>query len=182
MTSYSVANLDKKWLKPALIIFSEDKPVLSGGSWNLGTNYLYLTDDNREPVSVSYERIESKQRMINGRMRSYYVADKKTFSTSWSNLPSRATEGTGDTDRRYISEHEKRNTSIKYAAGQELKKWYESVTGDFWVMMVYDSDFLKNTPTQVELYNVFFDSFGYDIVKRGQYNDLWDVDLTLVEA
>ena len=182
------ASLDKKWLRPSLIIFCETEPIPgtggNAGKWELGTNYLYLTDDGRDSVSVQPQRIEYKQRMINGRMRSYYVTDKNTFSTSWTNLPSRSE----DSSRKYISEYEKRTTSIRYAAGQEIKSWYETYTGDFWMLLVYDgpeydqSTNNKSADQQVEKYNVFFDSFSYDITKRGQYNDFWDVSISLVEA
>lgn len=179
--------LDKKWLRPSLIILCENEPIAGtggdAGKWDLGTNHIYLTDDGRSPVSISPQRIEYKQRMINGRMRSYYVADKNTFSTSWSNLPSR----NKDSARKYISEYERGGTTVTtpYAAGQQIKDWYETYTGDFWMLMVYDAGdgtTDDNAKTQVEKYNVFFDSFKFDIVKRGEHNDLWDVDITLVEA
>ena len=176
--------LDKKWLRPSLIIFCENEPISGtggdAGKWDLGTNYLYLTDDGRDPVSVDPQRIEYKQRMLNGRLRSYYVTDKVNISTSWNNLPSRSQ----DTSRKYISEYDKRTTSIKYAAGQELKDWYETYTGDFWVLLVYDggSNTQMDLAKQVEKYNVFFETFNYTVVKRGQHNDLWDVNISLVEA
>lgn len=180
--------LDKKWIKPALIILCEDEPLLgtggNAGKWDLGTNYIYLTDDNRGPVAVTPQRIETKQRMLNGRMRSHFVTDKKSFSTSWDNLPSRSAEGSGEDDRKYISEYEKRTSgfSIKYAAGQDIKDWYETYTGDFWMMLVYDANFVALNSNQVEVYNVFFEGFDYSIEKRGQYNDLWSVSINLVEA
>lgn len=151
--------------------------------WNLGDNYLYLTDDNRESVQVTPERIEYKQRMINGRMRSYHVTDKNSFSTSWGNIPSRGQ----DDSRKYISEYERGGSTIttKYAAGQDIKAWYETYTGDFWMILVYDGGdgtTLDNASSQLEVYNVFFNDFSYDIVKRGQHNDLWDVSIALVEV
>jgi hypothetical protein len=48
---------------------------------------LELSEHNRAPLSVSVERIEDKTRMINARLRAWYVADKRTWSTSWSMLP-----------------------------------------------------------------------------------------------
>ena len=78
------SNLSKKYLRPAMIILSETEPVAgtdaNAGKWNLGATYLYLTDDGRDAVSVQPQRIENKQRMINGRMRAYFVADRKSFS------------------------------------------------------------------------------------------------------
>lgn len=176
--------LDKKWLRPSLIIFCENEPIegtgANAGKWDLGANYLYLTDDGRDPLNVDIQRIEYSQRMLNGRMRSYHVADKRTFSTSWTDLPSRSQ----DSQRKYISEYDKRTTSIKYGAGQEIKDWYETYSTSFWMLLVYDGG--ENTELdltkQVEKYNVFFEDFGFVISKRGQHNDLWDVDISLVEV
>ena len=180
----SYNNLSKKYLRPSMIILSDDMPIAgtggNAGKWELGTTFLYLTDDGRGEVGVSPQRIENKQRMLNGRMRSYYVADKNTFSTSWENMPSRktATPRVGDNLPTQI-------TSDGFGAGQDIKSWYETHTGDFWMMLVYDASATGGTASgtnQVELYNVFFDSFNYSIVKRGQYNDLWSVSISLVEA
>jgi hypothetical protein len=52
--------------------------------------FMILSDDNRSPLQFNSVRIEKKERMINGRMRSYHVADKLELSTSWSMLPSRS--------------------------------------------------------------------------------------------
>lgn len=168
-----------------MIIFCEKQPLLGtgedAGKWDLtggvSGNYLYITDDGRDPVSVSVERIENRQRMANGRMRSYHITDKKTFSTGWTNLPSRAT--------RYPTVEDGRSNSItsdEFGAGQDIKNWYETYTGDFWMLFVYDKSDDTAVENQVELFNVFFDSFTFNITKRGQYNDLWDVNISLVEA
>lgn len=52
------------------------------------TNWYYLTDHNREQVDVSNQLIEHAQRMANGRMRKYVIANKRTFTTAWKDLPS----------------------------------------------------------------------------------------------
>jgi hypothetical protein len=180
------ANLDKKYLRPSMIILCENEPIAGtggdAGKWDLtggvGGEYLYLTDDNRDAVSVSPNRIEYKQRMLNGRMRSYYVTDKNTFSTSWDNMPSRA--------NRYPTVVDGVNdqiTSDGFGAGQDIKSWYETYTGDFWMLLVYDGVNDTSSPSnQVEKYNVMFEDFTYDILKRGQFNDLWSVSISLVEV
>jgi hypothetical protein len=176
------AILDKKYLRPSMIIFCEDEPVAgtggNAGKWELGANYLYITDDGRSDLSVSTERIEYRQRMINGRMRKYHVADKKSFSTSWADLPSRKTRAGSISDGRSNT-----ITSDAFAAGNDIKDWYETYTGDFWVILVFDNDdAASNLANTVSVHNVFFDSFNFSVTKRGQYNDLWNVDIILVEA
>ena len=83
-------NLYKTWMRPSLMIFTDTIPNENNaieGSWNIGdvagTDYIFLTDDNRSDLQVSTERIEYKRRMINGRMRSYHVADKRSFSVTF---------------------------------------------------------------------------------------------------
>ena len=167
-------NLEKTWRRPSLIILAENQPEEGTGS-NAGKcqftgDVLYLTDDNRSALSVNPIRIENKRRMIDGTMRSVWVNDKKEFSTSWSNIPSRKLNGSDSI------------TSDSFGAGLDIKNWYDTYTGDFWVMFVYDTNDADDVDTSVELYNVFISSFDYDVVKRGQYNDLWDVSLSLVEV
>jgi hypothetical protein len=52
--------------------------------------FIVLSDDNREPIQFKNERIEQRKRMVNGRMRSYFIADKLSISTSWKSLCSRS--------------------------------------------------------------------------------------------
>lgn len=174
----AAVTLSSVYLRPSLIIFSTNEPIEGTGDnvgkWDFGTggNLLYLTDDNRQPLQASPERIESKRRMIDGTMRSVHVADKYSFSTSWENLPSRKINGSDGI------------TSDGYGAGIDIKDWYESNYDDFWMLLVYDNDDSESISSgvNVEKYNVFFEGFDFSIVKRGQFNDLWDVSIDLVEV
>ena len=123
-------SLAQKYSRPSLMVFTETEPTNGADptKWDLGDNYIYISDNNRAELAVSFERIEYKQRMINGTMRSYHVADKKNFSTSWDKLPSRKTQ---------VTEY---SASSNFAGGQEMLKWYEDHTGDFWMLLVYDVD------------------------------------------
>ena len=49
---------------------------------------LKLSEHNRQPISLSRNRIEKQQRMANGTMRKFYVTDKESLSVSWNMLPS----------------------------------------------------------------------------------------------
>ena len=112
-------NLKSVWSRPSLIIFSTAKPTQSGTQWDFGSGtVLYLTDDNRSPLQINSERIESRKRMIDGTMRSVYVADKNTFSTSWASIPSRSK----DSSRSYISEYERPLTDYSDSITSVVKK------------------------------------------------------------
>lgn len=180
-------SLDKTWLRPSLMIFSSKQPISAnnGQTWDFqGGQVLYLTDDNRSPLQVDPLRIETKRRMIDGTMRSVYVADKNVFSTSWRNIPSRSRDSWSGATREYISEYERRKSSVSslYGAGIDIKNWYEQYNGDFWVLLVYDTNDTVLAGANVEVHNVFFESFDYTVSKRGPYNDLWDVSISLVEV
>lgn len=63
--------------------------INSGISLSLdGSTWYALTDHNRSSIDVGNTPIEHAQRMANGRMKKYVIANKRTISTSWSDLPS----------------------------------------------------------------------------------------------
>ncbi len=93
----------KKYQRPQAMMWSENPGTLVDGLYipngleinsdstsnadpeNLN-QCLILSDDNRSPIDFKPTRIESRKRMVNGRMRSYHIADKLTISTSWDML------------------------------------------------------------------------------------------------
>lgn len=169
--------LQRTWMRPALMILSDNQPVASNaasGQWDLGASYLYLTDDSRSDLQVSLERIEYKKRMINGRMRSYHVADKKTFAVGWRDLPSAKSE---------ISEI-RFSAATNFGSCQQMLDWHKNHTDSFYLTLVYDTPSASAIPLRfrLETYNVFFDDFSYVIKKRGATHDLWDISMTLVEV
>lgn len=97
----------KKYSRPQGMLWSENPGKLSSGSYipdgyeigavlpadvnpDLVDQFLILSDHNRQPIDFRTTRIEKRERTINGRMRSFHIADKLTISTSWNLLPSRA--------------------------------------------------------------------------------------------
>lgn len=178
----TTTTLDSIWSRPALIIFSDAEPIPvneNAGQWNIGSasgGFIYLTDDNRSNLQVGLERIETKKRMINGRMRSYHVADKKTFSVSWQDLPSLRNE---------LSEVRFSATKNGWASCQEMLSWYKDHTDSFYMILVYDTPSASaSVPLKysLEYYNVFFEDFNYVVKKRGNKTDLWDISMSLVEV
>ena len=92
----------QKYSRPQGLVFAEAYDVSDTGLIvptgyemqsdvaNVNESFLILSDHNRGPIDVSYERIEFRDRMVNGRMRSYHVADKRKVNVSWEALPSRS--------------------------------------------------------------------------------------------
>jgi hypothetical protein len=52
---------------------------------------IKLSEHNRQPASIQHNRIEKTQRMANGTLRKFFVADKKSINVSWNILPSFST-------------------------------------------------------------------------------------------
>jgi hypothetical protein len=172
--------LDRTWKRPAMVIFTETQPsasVASAGLWSIGNEgtYLYLTDDNRSDVSINVDRIEYKKRMINGRMRSYHITDKKTFSISWNDIPSRSSG---------VSEVEiGGGSAAQWAGGREMIEWHKDHPGSFYMMLIYDNTDTNTVLSyKAEYYNVFFEDVSFNVKKRGTLYDLWDVTISLVEV
>jgi hypothetical protein len=166
--------------------------INSSGYATGADEFLILSDDNRQPIDIRQQRIEKKERTVNGRMRSYHVADKINISTSWQKLPSRAFDvnPTFDTNGVAIAGGVS-HTSDGGSGGVELLDWYENYTGSFWVYLAYDryDNFGKATADYGNLlkYNevveVFFSDFSYTIEKRGATNfDFWNISLSLEEV
>ena len=157
--------------------------------------FLILSDDNRSPIQMQPQRIEKRERMINGRMRSYHIADKLKISVSWSMLPSRSyilrPEFDPDGGKSALYKTSGEYTTDGGAGGVELLDWYENHTDPFWVFLSYDKyneygdddqarSHLGEYNDRVEMY---LSDFNYTIVKRGGLNyDFWDISLTLEEV
>lgn len=115
------------------------------------------TDHNRQPLSVTVERIESTKRMANGTMRKYVIADKRSFSTSWTELPNKAA-----------------STVDGFWGADEIETFFNNNAGEFILKVTYGN-------RTTETFTVVFSSFSKTLSKRGVY-DFWDVDLEMVEV
>ena len=152
-------------------------------------NFIILSDHNRKPLDLTPERIEKRERMVNGRMRSYHVADKLKLSVSWDNLPSRAFELAPSFDSNGQTTIEP-ITVDGGAAGNDLLKWYEEHVGSFWVYLAYDKHTAFGTDNaaygHMHQYNqvieMYISDFSHSVVKRGGLYDMWNVSITLEEA
>lgn len=149
--------------------------------------FLILSDNNRSEISFNIERLERKERMVNGRMRSYHIADKLAISVNWNMLPSRSHSTianfdpdtglpTGLTqvgnrepgeDNSFTVLPNITNSSEEYttdggAGGVELLDWYNNHEGSFWLFLAYDN--YKNFGNTEESYE-----------NLGKYNEVIEV-------
>lgn len=222
MTSTAYMAGRKKYARPQAMLWADSPGTLIDGLYipndfevnaanngELGNQFLILSDDNRQPIDFQVERIEKRERMINGRMRSYHIADKLTISTSWDMLPSRAFALAPDFDedgvpdlvtsfggkpvRPYGSSiyADQQYTTDGGAGGVEILDWYEKHQGSFWVFLAYDkySAFGKDDaayahlPQYNQIIEMFFSDFSYSVEKRGgSTHDFWNISVTLEEV
>jgi hypothetical protein len=210
----------KKYQRPQGILFADNEGIKVDGFHipegdeigSLGASvdgygeFLILSDNNRSPIDFKTTRIEKRERMINGRMRSYHTADKLTLTVSWDMLPSRAFDtyagfdANGNPNMAIIPEI--RTNPLEFttdggAGGVELLDWYKNHSGSFWVYLAYDKytnfkdvfetvnvdERFNNTNKYNEVIEMFFSDFSYSVQKRSGLNfDFWNVSLTLEEA
>lgn len=116
-----------------------------------------ISDHNRSKLSIGVERIETPKRMANGTRRTYVVADKRSFSVSWSDLP-----------------HIAAYTVDGFWGGQEIEAWYNTQVGPFTLK-------ITNGDGTTKLYTVMMTNFSKDVTKRGLY-EFWDIDVEMVEV
>jgi hypothetical protein len=137
-------------------------------------NSLALSEHNRNPMSMSSIRIEKTQRMSNGSMRKFHIADKKRINVSWTSLPSYSTF-TVDGGMGAIDLQNFYNGSAAKAANALSGRNTFEVT-------------LK-TGTDTQTFEMIFSSFSCDIIKRNIHNvagdtpqEFWSVSLSLEEV
>jgi hypothetical protein len=194
----------KRYSRPQAMLWSDNSGnIVDGVRFPLGIekeDFIILSDHNREEISISQQRIEHRQRMINGTMRSYHIADKITLSCNWQRLPSRSYSRNiifNASGQPQMIAQDLENTVDGGAGGVEMLDWYENHQDPFWVYLSYDK--YNNNSFKVggkitdqsfqylPIYNdvrlMYFSSFEYSIEKRGGSNfDMWNISVSLEEA
>jgi hypothetical protein len=201
----------KRYQRPQGVLWSNNPGTLSNGLYvptgyevgadigaetnlSLIDQFLILSDHNRSEMRFSPKRIEQRQRTINGRMRSYHIADKLEISWSWENLPSRSYDESpefADNGLSALKGTQSEYTSDGGAGGVDILDWYETHKGPFWMFLAYDKysnfDNTEDPYAHLHQYNqviqVYISEFNYTVVKRGATNhDLWNISVTLEEV
>lgn len=137
-------------------------------------NWNKVTDHNRQPLDISYERFGTDQRMVDATLRRYSVAKKRTFTVSWDMLPSKVTpsyggkSGLGTVDGGW--------------AGEDIETFYYANDGRFYMKLRKGIDEAKaSNDGTIETVQVMITEFSKTVVKRGIV-DFWQLDITLEEV
>jgi hypothetical protein len=112
-----------------------------------------LSEHNRSPMALGYNRIERTQRMSNGTLRKFFIVDKRSLNVSWDQLPSYS------------------NYTIDGGYGAlDLKNFYESALGksSFPVTISYSTQTGSTTETK----NMIFTAFSCEVTKRNVYSEI----------
>ena len=136
----------------------------NGGDGSL--KYNKVSEHNRSQFDISNERIEKQQRMANGTLRKFFVADKKTFTLSWDMLPSY------------------RTFTVDGAWGAEdLRSFYNSAEGQsaFNIRVNLAKDGTNQESANYESYTVVFANCNFTVLKRGA-QPFWNVSITMVQV
>lgn len=130
--------------------------------WHNGSTYVKVTDHNRTPISISVERIEKKDRMVDGTLRRYSVSKKRSFSCGWDMLPSTNSKATG------------LKTVDGGMAAEDIEAFHNTTNGAFNMQ-------LRRGDGTIETVLVMITDFSKDVPKRGIV-DFWNVTITLEEV
>jgi hypothetical protein len=182
-----------QYSRPQAVIWADDYETNGGVYVPAGTefsDFIILSDHNRQAIDIKQVRIENRKRMINGTMRSYHIADKDTFSWSWNLIPSRAfSEDPVFGETGLLENSPSLYTVDKGAGGVDIKSWYQSHRGAFYMLLSYDQydEFAADKYNHLREYSrvvkVMFADFSSTVEKRGGTNhDLWNISVTLEEV
>jgi hypothetical protein len=127
-----------------------------------------MSEHNRAPINLDFNRIEKTQRMSNGSLRKIWIADKKEISSSWIALPTYST------------------LTVDAGMGAvDLRSFYMNKgKGTFKIKISYNA-----VESRDEIITVSFTSCTFSISKRNVKSSLasvpqefWDVSLSLEEV
>ena len=181
--------------RPQAMLWSDNPGTLEDGYYvpqgDEGTDFIIVSDHNRSEINFSNERIETRQRMVNGGMRSYWIADKLKISSSWNRLPSRPF----DEKMLFLENGQPAYSGYQSytvdgaAGGVDMLSWYETHPGSFYLFLSYDKyrvngiENYNRLQTYSQVIKVYFSAFDYNVEKRsGGGFDFWTVNVSMEEA
>jgi hypothetical protein len=146
------------------------------GSFIYLNTTIKLSEHNRQPVSITPNRIEKSTRMSNGTLRKFYIDDKHTINMSWNMLPSYSTF---TVDGGY--------------GALDLKSFYEGTaakaSGALSGQNTFDVTVRYGAGATTETYTMIFTSCSFEVIKRNAKiatadtpQELWNVSLSMEEV
>lgn len=131
-----------------------------------GGTYYKVSEHNRSEFTISPQRIEKVQRMSNGTLRKFWVADKKTFSLSWDMLP--------------------HSTALTVDGGwgaKDLRDFYYSTAGQgtFDIKVNLATNGTDQSSSGFEEYTVSITDASFVVLKRG-IEPHWSVSLSMEQV
>ena len=134
--------------------------IKSGGVYNK------VSEHNRSEFTISPQRIEKVQRMSNGSLRKFWIADKKTFSVSWDMLP--------------------HSTALTVDGGwgaKDLRDFYYGSDGQntFDIKINLATNGLDQSSSGFEEYTVSITNASFVVLKRG-IEPHWNVSISMEQV
>lgn len=148
-------------------------------SSNATPSWQAVSEHNRQPISITHNRVQKVQRMSNGTLRKFFVAEKREFSLSWNMLPTFS------------------NMTVDGGWGkQDIMSFYEGSKGQqtFKIKIVYGKDQTTPTLNREEIITVSFTSCSFELAKRNvkDWNvatqsltpaqEFWNISLSMEEV
>jgi hypothetical protein len=131
-----------------------------------------LTDHNRQPIDISYNLIESTDRMADGTLRKFIIAKKFVISADWVDLP------TLDSN---LVDYSASEGVYGAKGGAWIKAFYEAnAFQPVYVKLIFAQDTIPTVDPKIpdattyvdadsspgQVYNAFMTTFTYNIKKR----------------
>lgn len=128
-----------------------------------GAEYYKVSEHNRSEFTISPQRFEKTQRMANGSLRKFWVADKKVFNVSWEMLP--------------------HTTALTVDGGwgaKDLRDFYysEGGRGTFNIKVNLATNGTDQSSLGFEEYTVSITNASFVVLKRG-IEPHWNVSLSM---
>jgi len=160
------------------------------------STWYYITDDNRQPIKISYEVIEKTSRMADGTLRRYVVARKHKITASWQNTWSSTSNTTdGNKGGAWLKSFYEANTFvpvyIRLSVASVNTQNISATTGfnptetsvaqtSYNSADTYVPSIFANKSSNMTYYG-FVTSFDYEVTKRNYKYDFVNINIEFTE-